>query len=121
MKLGRRLIGSAVSSLNWDAAVAWVSVVKAAALFVFGGALMGLIRGSVPIGALSGAMFLCVCLVIGFPIIAFDHLGWRSRWKRKITSVPEHRQRVPEREKRSPGVCRGPKDQRCSQRLAAFF
>ena len=77
--------------------MAWLSVLKAAAFFIFGGAVIGLIKGSVPIGALSGVMFLCVCLVIGVPVIAFDHLGRRSLWKPKTTSVPHLKNAMPPR------------------------
>jgi hypothetical protein len=54
------------------------SILKAAALFICGGAVMGAFRGSAPTGALSGLILFALFWAISLPIIVSDHIGQRS-------------------------------------------
>jgi hypothetical protein len=55
--------------------VSYVSGLKAVALFLVGGALMGLVRGSMITGVLSGVILLALAFSIALPVVIFDYLG----------------------------------------------
>jgi uncharacterized membrane protein YfcA len=65
----------------WGKSVDWKTLIKAAALFIAGGMLMGLLRGSIQSGALAGACLFGILVALGLSVVAFDHFG--QRWHRR--------------------------------------
>ena len=79
-----------IKNVPVEEALAWISIIRTAACFLGGGAVMGLLRGSVATGALAGLILFSVFLAVALAVIAIDYIG-RKPAHRPATRLKQER------------------------------